>query len=129
LTLFDTPTAFLMVSMAASLMPGITWIVLARHRSAAINLWCGGGFVMAMSYTLIGLRGEAPTWMTYSLAYLLIFTHILLRGQSLRLDLARPWRPSWMILAAGVFQYLRQKSGCLCMNSSDFRGLENPVVD
>jgi len=27
------------------------------------------------------------------------------------------------------YQYLRQKSGCLCMNSSDFRGLENPVVD
>ena len=31
--------------------------------------------------------------------------------------------------SAQVLQYLRQKSGCLCMNSSDFRGLENPVVD
>jgi len=31
--------------------------------------------------------------------------------------------------ALSFYQYLRQKSGCLCMNSSDFRGLENPVVD
>jgi hypothetical protein len=26
-------------------------------------------------------------------------------------------------------QYLRQKSGCFSMDSADFRGLENPVVD
>jgi len=68
LTLFHTPTAFLMVSLAATLMPVITWIVLARHRSAAINLWCGAGFAMAIAYTLIGLRGQAPTWVTYSVA-------------------------------------------------------------
>jgi len=33
------------------------------------------------------------------------------------------------IARAYAAQYLRQKSGCLCMNSSDFRSLENPVVD
>ena len=28
-----------------------------------------------------------------------------------------------------LYQYLRQNSCCFCMNSADFRGLENPLVD
>jgi len=27
------------------------------------------------------------------------------------------------------YQYLRQKSGCFSVDSADFGGLENPVVD
>jgi hypothetical protein len=93
---FSTPTAYLMVSLLYWLMPGLTWALLAKRPSRAITLWCASGMGMGVAFLLVGRRGAVPAWATFPFANLLVFTYILCRCQSLRLDQSRPWRTSWM---------------------------------
>ena len=104
MTLFHTPTAFLILGLLYFILPTITWFVLAGHRSLAIKLWCGSGILMGLGVLLIALRGHVPAWATFPLANLLVFAYLMMRIQSLRLDLAVvPWRWEWIAAAALLF--------------------------
>jgi diguanylate cyclase (GGDEF)-like protein/PAS domain S-box-containing protein len=101
--LFHTPTAFLIVGLLYLVMPVVTWIVLSSRRSSAVALWCCGDGLFGVAVILIGLRGHVPAWATFPLANLLIFIAIILRIQSLRLDLAMPWRTAWITVTTLSF--------------------------
>ena len=58
---------------------------------------------MGVGVLLIGLRGHVPAWATFPLANFLLFTYLMMRIQSLRLDLAVPWRWEWMAAASLLF--------------------------
>ena len=58
---------------------------------------------MGVGVLLIALRGHVPAWATFPLANFLLFTYLMMRIQSLRLDLAVPWRWKWMAAAALLF--------------------------
>ena len=103
MTLFHLPTFFLIIGVLYFMMPVITWFVLAGHRTLAVKLWCGGGILLGLSFTLVALRGHVPAWATFPLANLLAFAYGIVRIQSLRLDLAVPWRWQWMAVATLLF--------------------------
>ena len=103
MNLFHIPTVFLVVSLLGFVMPAMVWFVLAERRSPAVALWCGGKVLFGMGTVLIGLRGHVPEWATFPFANFLMFIGVILRIQSLRLDLAVPWRTAWMMAAALLF--------------------------
>jgi PAS domain S-box-containing protein len=103
---FDIQTAYLIVGMLYLIMPVTAWIILAGQHSRAVALWCGGGLMFGIGLLLIGLRDQAPPWLSYSLANLLIFLSNLWRLQALRIELATPWRKTWLAVGAAVVYLL-----------------------
>ena len=101
--LFHIPTAFLIVGLLYLVMPTVTWVVLSNRRSPGVALWCGGDISFGLGVILLGLRGHVPEWATFPLANLLMFIAVIQHIQSLRLDLAVPWRTMWMVLAALLY--------------------------
>ncbi|TAN51345.1 MAG: GHKL domain-containing protein [Methylococcaceae bacterium] len=99
----DIRTTYIIVALLYLILPTVAWIVLAGQQSRAVVLWCGGGLLTGVGFGLIGLRGNIPDWVSYAVANLALFVATLLRAQSLRLDLAVPWRARWMALAALAF--------------------------
>ena len=103
MNLFHIPTGYLVVGLLSFVMPAMVWFVLAERRPQAVTLWCGGDVVFGMATVLMGLRGHVPEWATFPLANLLMFIGLILRIQSMRLDLALPRRTAWMMAAALLF--------------------------
>ena len=84
-------------------MPIITWIVLASRNTRTIALWCGSGILAAVAFVLLSFRGQLPTWASFPLPNFLLFAYIMMRIQSLRIDLGAPWRCAWMSVVALSF--------------------------
>ena len=108
---FDPSTAFKITGLIYLLMPLIAWVTLSRERSHKVALWCGGGFVFGIGVILIGFRGFIPSWMSITISNILIFAACLVRIQSLRIDLAIPWRNISIVVAvlafAGAFEFIQ----------------------
>ncbi|CAK0744005.1 GHKL domain-containing protein [Gammaproteobacteria bacterium] len=109
--MFDTRTVFLMIGLLCLVMATTVWMVLSRQRTLAVNLWCGGGLLMASSTLLISLHDHLPDPLTVTLANLLGFVSLIATIQSLRLDLGKPLRLGWALFVAvafvSMFEYLR----------------------
>ena len=103
MNLFHIHTGYLVVGLLSFVMPAMVWFALAERRPQAVTLWCGGDVLFGMATVLMGLRGHVPEWATFPLANLLMFIGLILRIQSLRLDLALPRRTAWMMAAALLF--------------------------
>lgn len=99
MTFFDLRTAFLIVGLLYVLLPIVTWFVLARQRSQAVALWCGGGLLLASSSILTGLSATVPHWVSIDFVYFVSLLSSFLRIQSLRLDLRCPWSWHWITAA------------------------------
>ncbi|MDD2712634.1 MAG: ATP-binding protein [Simplicispira sp.] len=95
---YDHPTAFLIVGILYTMLPLITWFVLARQRSQAVKLWCVGGLLVATSSILVGLQGVIADWASLALAFILFLVSNFFRIQSLRWDLGHPWPWHWIAL-------------------------------
>ena len=106
MTLFHTPTAYLILGLLYFIMPTITWFVLTGHRTLAVKLWCGGGILVGLGFLLVAARGHVPAWATFPLANLLVFAYGMMRIQSLRIDLTVPWHWEWMTAAALLFVFV-----------------------
>jgi len=98
---FDLATAIQIAGMLYLLMPLIVWISLRGERSHAAALWCCGGILFGVGTMLIGLRGQIPPWVSITVGNLLQFGAGMIRVQSLRLDLGKPWR-TVSIMSAGL---------------------------
>jgi signal transduction histidine kinase len=96
---FDVRTAFLILGLLYVLLPTITWVVLAGRRTLQVGLWCGGGLLLGCAAILVGLRDSIPEWITIVLASTMIRVSLLIRIQSLRLELDKPWPWRWLALA------------------------------
>jgi signal transduction histidine kinase len=124
---FDVRTAFLIIGVLYLLLPIITWVVLIEQRSPQVVLWCGGGLLVGIGFILIGLRGILPELATYPIANSLIVVSHFARIQALRLDIGKPWRLRWMLMAGGslclIFFWMK-----LGDFSGSLRGQFNSVV-
>lgn len=115
----DIRTAFLIVGLLYLLLPTVAWLVLAGQRTQQVALWCGGGLLVGVAAILVGLRGSIPEWTSVSLAAAMFRVSLLIRIQSLRLDLGVLWPWRWVILAeVAIF---------LIFNSLEY-GLQNHVL-
>jgi C4-dicarboxylate-specific signal transduction histidine kinase len=101
---FDNRTAFIVIALLYVVLPIFAWITLVAQRQRAVALWCGGGLLLGIGFLLVGLRGRIPGLYSFDVANLLLLVGMLLRVQSLRLDLQIGWRARWMALA--VFAYV-----------------------
>jgi len=88
--IFDARTGFLFVSALHLLIAVALWAVLARRRTLALDLWCGGGAVFAVALLLLSLRPLLPAVLGYTLATLLVIVAALLKLHAIRLELAEP---------------------------------------
>ena len=98
----DDRTALLIAALLYIVLPVNAWTALAGQRSQEVRLWCGGGLLAGIGILLLCLRGSLPELIAYQLSNLLLVLSFLLRIQSLRLDLGRPWRSHtllWAVLA------------------------------
>jgi len=100
---FDVKTALLFVGILYIVLPIFAWLVLARQRSQQVALWCGGGLLVGVAAILTFMQEQTPEWASLSLASLLLLLSSLMRIQSLRLDMGKPWRLHWMALFVIVF--------------------------
>ena len=121
MSLFHIPTAFQILGLITLMMPIVVWFALASRRKHAIASWCCGGILLGAASILIGLSGHIPAWATFTLANLLLFVGHMMLIQSLRLDLAVPWRISRITAASLlfmlVFEGIRQgmQDALLCL--------------
>jgi signal transduction histidine kinase len=88
--IFDARTGFLFVSALHLLIAVALWAVLARRRTLALDLWCGGGAVFAVALLLLSLRPLLPAVLGYTLATLLVIVAALLKLHAIRLELGEP---------------------------------------
>jgi diguanylate cyclase (GGDEF)-like protein/PAS domain S-box-containing protein len=102
-SLFHIPTAFQILGLITLMMPIVVWFALASRHTHAIALWCCGGILLGIASLLIGLSDHIPAWATFTLANLLLFVGHIMLIQSLRLDLAVPWRISRITAASFLF--------------------------
>jgi len=94
------------------LMPLVVWVALAGERSRQVALWCSGGLLFGFGGMLVGLRGHISPVASITIANMVIFAGCLMRIQSLRTDLAVPWRTTWLVamvlVPAGVFAFIEE---------------------
>lgn len=86
--MFHPQTAFFLAGLLYVALPLTAWSILRhRHDGRTVMLWCVGGGAFGAGMALIGLRGVAPGWASYTVANLLIFASYVLKIASLRREL------------------------------------------
>ena len=81
------------------LLPITAWVVLAEQRSNQVALWCAGGLLLGGSLAFAGGNGNRmPDEVARITTGFALLVSNILRIQSLRLDLERPWPVQWMVL-------------------------------
>jgi signal transduction histidine kinase len=100
---FDIQTALMIIGALYVLLPITAWIVLAEQRSTQVVLWCAGGMLLGASLAFAGGNGDRmPDEVSRFTAGFGLLVANILRTQSLRLDLERPWPVKWMVLGAAA---------------------------
>jgi signal transduction histidine kinase len=94
----DIHTAYLIVGFLYLLLPSFAWMVLREQRTLQVNLWCGGGFLLGSGLVLISFRDILSLRVFIVVSAVLVTVSVLLRIQSLCLDLDKPWRWRWLLL-------------------------------
>ena len=89
-------TAIFLAGLLYLLMPSAVWLVMSKQRTRSVVYWCLGGLVFGLGAIFIGLRGQAPPWVTFALANIGLIAGSLLQIQALRIELDRPL-PSWQL--------------------------------
>lgn len=124
---FELRTALLIIGLFYLLLPTVTWIVLAGQRTRPVVLWCSSGLLAGVSSIITGLQGNLPDWIIYIFSILLMLLSDLLRIQSLRLDLAMPWRTRSIVLATLslflIFEWLHFSLQDYVLRAQYFSGL------
>ena len=101
--LFHIPTLLLTTALLYFIMPAVTYVVLNGRRQRAVTLWCGGDLLLGLSMVLFALRGQAPDWVTFAFANVLMFVGVMMRIQSLCRELGTPLPLILMVVAVSLF--------------------------
>jgi PAS domain S-box-containing protein len=108
---FHIPTAFQLAGIITLVMPAFTWWTLSKSPSTKLGLWCASGILLGVGTLLFGLRLHVPAWVSYPLANFLAVLGCLVRIQSLRHEIGKPWPSAWIALVAIVsiviFEFIR----------------------
>lgn len=107
---FDPNTSTVMIGLMYCFLPIATYIFLKNYNDGASILWCLGGLLNGIGLTLVGLRYmiELPTLLAYNAANTIIFAGILMRLQSLRVDLNKAFKRYVMVIIPIAFSVLYQ---------------------
>lgn len=96
---FHGPSFLLAIALLYLTLPLLVWVLLRRrHPQPNLVLWCGGGLLMAVGFSLLGLRDSAPAFVTMQLAYLVSFAGLSMTIAALQLEAGR--RPQKLLLVA-----------------------------
>jgi PAS domain S-box-containing protein len=108
---FNLPTAFLLAGGMILIMPAFTWWSLSRSPSLKLGLWCASGILIGLGCILFALRLHVPAWASYPTANFLMVLGSLIRIQSLRHEIGKPWRWPWIasgaIVSILIFEFIR----------------------
>lgn len=88
----DQRSLILMISLLYLVLPLTVWLVMGRPRAPGPLLWCVGGLMGGVGFALMGLRGQIPDMLSYTVGQTVLLSSPLLAAQGLRHDLGRPWR-------------------------------------
>lgn len=99
----DIVTMFRVSALLFLQLSVMTWMMLGRPRRGASLFWCLGGTLVGVSVWLISLRGEISDVWSYSVAQSLFLGSFLVLSQSLRMDLKRTGRWSWLLAVVLVY--------------------------
>lgn len=99
----DVRTVFLIVGLLYVILPTLTWIVLSKQHSRQVALWCVSGLMTGGAMISISAFRGSLHWAIQPLLALIFSASHVMRIQSLRLDLGRPWRTQTMVLAFAVY--------------------------
>ena len=106
--IFDLHTAYLIMGMLYFIMPAGVWLALRENRSQTVTEWSVGGALFGMGMLLLGLRHQAPQWLTYEAAVLLMNLGQITRIGALRRELDRPLSPlvrfTWVLSMMGLYE-------------------------
>lgn len=116
---FDVRTAYLINGLLYFVLPVVVWVVLVGQRTLPVALWCGGGMMVGAGLVLTSFRGFLPGEFIGTVTALVI-TGAMLRIQSLRMDLAKPWPTRW-IVAVFFISYLAAEVIRLGLQSESLR--------
>ena len=87
---FHAPSFLLAVALLYLTLPLLVWVLLRRrHPQPNLGLWCGGGLLLAVAFTLLGLRGAAPGLLTTQAAYGVSYAGMAMSVAALRLEADR----------------------------------------
>ena len=112
----DFKTASLIFGLVYTLLPIITWLILAHERKAEDLLWCGGGVISGLGICLGAFREHSWSYfLTVTIPYSLVFFGTLLKVQALRRELGRAWRPRHIagisLSFLVIYELVRQRYG------------------
>lgn len=98
---FHAPSFLLAVALLYLTLPLLVWVLLRhRHPQPNLGLWCGGGLLLAVGFSLLGLRGAAPDLLTMQAAYVVSYAALAMTVAALRLEAGHP--PGRLLLWATV---------------------------
>lgn len=97
------PSLLLTLALLDLLMPVVADMILEGRRHRAVMVWCSGDLLVGLAMGLFALRGQVPDWASFPLPSVLMFVGVMVRIQSLRLDLGAPVSPRVMAAVTALF--------------------------
>lgn len=119
--MLDSQTTLVIATSLFLVLPLIKWLVLPRHSSWDVDMWCLGGLMAGVGIVLLGLRAQVPTFVSFHLANTLILGCFVCSAQSLRITWGQAWTAwGWAgrMLAAFLFY-----SALYAWTSDEWRGV------
>lgn len=119
--LVDVKTMFLLLGLLYIILPITVFFLLKEYRNTAVNLWCGGGFIVALGMLVTAFRpvmeGRVSGVLVYTLPNTLMVIGYALRAQSLQIDIQKAvpilWVVAWILSFIVVFEVARNIIGVL----------------
>jgi diguanylate cyclase (GGDEF)-like protein/PAS domain S-box-containing protein len=103
LQFLHVPSLLLILALVDLIMPVVAYMILEGRRHRAVKLWCSGDLLLGLSMVFFALRGQVPDWVSFPLPNFLMFVGIMVRIQSLRLDLGAPMSLRVMAAITALF--------------------------
>ena len=92
-------TAVLIGGLLYVALPVMAWTILyKRYDRTSVAMWCGGGLLFGLGFTLIGLKGVLPTALCLVVGNSAAFASYIFRGAALRRELGWRSRPAGAVL-------------------------------
>ncbi|CAN5765634.1 hypothetical protein BH09PSE5_BH09PSE5_36110 [soil metagenome] len=88
--MIDPKTAYLIAGIMFVALPITTWSILfKRHDSQSVSLWCLGGLLFGIGFTLLSLRDAIDPWMAFVLGNSMALASYPMRAAALSRESGR----------------------------------------
>lgn len=119
----DVRTAYLLIGLLYLILPLTVLFVLGSRKQSSITLWGVGGVSAGLGVLLFALRplleARVSPFITFTLTNVLMVAGYIMRFQSLRIDMQKPYPTHWLIafvlLFALGFEFIRSVLGLVAL--------------